>query len=64
MIGLGLGPLVVGVLSDAYEPLLGAQNLRAAMLSVLGCGFVVGNLCFLLAGTQLTEQLAIAGGDR
>jgi MFS family permease len=32
LIGLGLGPLIVGVLSDALMPALGSESLRYAML--------------------------------
>ena len=38
MIGLGLGPLVVGALSDAYIPIFGEENLRYAMLTALTMG--------------------------
>lgn len=38
MIGLGLGPLVVGALSDAYIPVFGDDNLRFAMLTALTMG--------------------------
>jgi len=35
MIGLSLGPLVVGALSDYFEPLMGTQSLRYAMLFIV-----------------------------
>jgi MFS family permease len=35
LIGLGLGPLAVGILSDLYVPSLGAESLRWAMITVL-----------------------------
>ena len=38
MIGLGLGPLVVGALSDAYIPIFGNENLLCAMLTALTMG--------------------------
>ena len=38
MIGLGLGPLFVGVLSDAYSTHFGAENLRYAMVTALTIG--------------------------
>jgi predicted MFS family arabinose efflux permease len=56
MIGLGLGPLIVGVLSDAYEPHFGADNLRYAMLTTLTIG-ALGIGCFLLAGRYLIADL-------
>ncbi len=59
MIGLGAGPLIVGLLSDAFADSLGAQHLRAAMLIVLFFGFVVGNGCFVMATKSLNST-----GDR
>ena len=38
MIGLGLGPLFVGALSDAYSTHFGAENLRYAMVTALTIG--------------------------
>ncbi len=35
LIGLGLGPLAVGVISDLYLPSLGHESLRWAMVTVL-----------------------------
>ncbi|MFP6816682.1 MAG: MFS transporter [Pseudomonadales bacterium] len=35
LIGLGLGPLAVGILSDLYIPSLGDESLRWAMITVL-----------------------------
>jgi len=36
LIGLGLGPTMIGVLSDAFRPAYGAESLRYAMLSYAG----------------------------
>jgi MFS family permease len=38
MIGLGLGPLFVGALSDAYSARFGDENLRYAMITSLTLG--------------------------
>ncbi|MGH8517650.1 MAG: MFS transporter, partial [Panacagrimonas sp.] len=35
LVGLGLGPVLVGVLSDALQPALGAQSLRFALLVIV-----------------------------
>ena len=56
MIGLGLGPLVVGVLSDSYASVFGADNLRYAMLSALVFG-VLGVLCFWMGSRTLIADL-------
>lgn len=57
MIGLGLGPLLVGTLSDLYQPAFGDENLRYAMLTTLALGTVLGPLCFWLGGRQLLGDL-------
>lgn len=46
LVGLGLGPLAVGVLSDLYIPQLGEESLRWAMITVLLIG--VGGIFFYL----------------
>jgi MFS family permease len=57
MIGLGLGPLTVGLLSDFYMAYFGDNSLRYAMLTVavLGSPAVV---LFLLAARHLPADLA------
>ncbi len=57
MIGLGLGPLAVGLLSDCYVAYFGDESLRYAMLTVgmLGSPAVV---LFLLAARHLPADLA------
>jgi predicted MFS family arabinose efflux permease len=57
MIGLGLGPLTVGLLSDFYMAYFGENNLRYAMLTVglLGSPAI---LLFLLAARHLPADLA------
>ncbi|QDX80521.1 hypothetical protein B9N43_04185 [Denitratisoma sp. DHT3] len=39
-IGFGLGPFVVGLLSDALQPLAGPQALRYALVTTMGFGLV------------------------
>ncbi len=50
IIGLGLGPLTVGMLSDLFQGPFGDNNLRYAMLSTLTLGF--GGLLFLWMGVR------------
>ncbi|MCH1579432.1 MAG: MFS transporter [Luminiphilus sp.] len=50
LIGLGLGPLTVGLLSDFYAEPFGDDNLRYAMASVLSIGFL--GVYFLWMGTR------------
>ena len=60
MIGLGLGPWSVGVLSDFLEPTLGTESLRHAMLYLLPLATVMSGLLFILAARHLREDLARA----
>ncbi|MEH6586150.1 MAG: MFS transporter [Halioglobus sp.] len=59
MIGLGLGPLTVGVLSDLYLPHFGEDSLRYAMLTV-GLLSSPAILLFFLAGRHLETDMATA----
>jgi len=45
LVGLGLGPLLIGVLSDALAPSLGVESLRYAMAAGL-TGVVLGGFLF------------------
>jgi MFS family permease len=56
LIGLGLGPFAVGVLSDLYAPALGDQSLRWAMMSVLTLG-VAGVVVYYYASLVVGDDL-------
>ncbi|MDA0694730.1 MAG: MFS transporter, partial [Proteobacteria bacterium] len=57
MIGLGLGPLITGLLSDWFTAQHGVVGLRYAMLSsyILGSSAIV---FFFIAGRHLLNDLA------
>ncbi|MDH3993721.1 MAG: MFS transporter, partial [Gammaproteobacteria bacterium] len=57
MIGLGLGPLTVGLLSDFYAGYFGDDSLRYAMLTV-GLVGLPAILLFVLAARRLPADLA------
>ncbi|MEZ0539048.1 spinster family MFS transporter [Fibrella arboris] len=59
-IGLGFGPLVVGMLSDGLAPSLGAQSLRWAM-SIIIIMSIGSTTLFLIAARKLTADLQVAG---
>ena len=61
MIGLGLGPVIVGLLSDIYEPVFGTNNLRYAMLTTLVLG-LSGVFFFWMAAKGLPEDLRKQAG--
>nr|WKN39755.1 MFS transporter [Tunicatimonas sp. TK19036] len=55
IIGLGGGPLFVGILSDYLVPKYGDQSLRYALLSVVVAGFL-SSLLYYLAGKSLVNK--------
>jgi MFS family permease len=58
LIGLGLGPLVVGAMSDALAPQLGSgEGLRVAILIGLIAG-VLSSALYLAAGRTLSREVA------
>ncbi len=60
LIGLGLGPLLVGMLSDFLQPAFGVHSLRQAMLYLLPLVMAWSACHFLLAARSLPEDLDAA----
>jgi len=60
IIGLGLGPWSVGILSDFLEPSLGKESLRYAMLYLLPAAMFWSACHFYLASRSLREDLTAA----
>ncbi|MED6342539.1 MAG: MFS transporter [Pseudomonadota bacterium] len=60
LIGLGLGPWVIGLLSDLLAPTLGQESLRHAMLYLLPAMMTWSVVHFYLASRTLKEDLANA----
>jgi len=58
-IGMGIGPQLVGILSDLLHPLYGADSLRYALLCV-SMAHIWSAAHFWLASKTLSEDLAIA----
>ena len=56
IIGLGLGPLTTGLLSDTFEPIFGSDHLRYAMLVTVLVG-ALGMLMFYIASKKLPFNL-------
>jgi MFS family permease len=56
MIGLGLGPQTVGILSDLLHPALGSDSLRWALLSTLITG-LAGAFCYWQASRTLQKDM-------
>lgn len=57
LIGMGLGPLAVGVLSDALRPLLGEESLRYALLALCP-GYLWASWHLWRASRTVTVDLA------
>jgi len=55
LIGLGLGPLTVGKLSDLLTPSLGSEALRAGMLATLAF-YLIAGLLMLVAAPRLQRD--------
>jgi MFS family permease len=62
LIGLGLGPLLVGLLSDYLQPAFGVHSLRQAMLYLLPIVMAWSTVHFVFAARTLREDLAAAPG--
>jgi MFS family permease len=62
LIGLGLGPLVAGALSDAFRPLLGEESLRYALLTLCP-GYLWGGWHLWRASSTVTHDLAAIQGN-
>ena len=60
LIGLGLGPWAIGLLSDLLAPTLGQESLRHAMLYLLPAMMTWSVIHFYLASRTLKEDLANA----
>jgi predicted MFS family arabinose efflux permease len=61
MIGLGLGPVIVGLLSDGFVGIFGDNNLRYAMMCALLMG-LSGTACFVMAARNLLSDLQNQSG--
>jgi MFS family permease len=56
IVGLGLGPLLVGVLNDALADTYGPKAIRFSLLAMAGLGALAAPL-FVLCGRTLREEL-------
>ena len=56
LIGMGLGPLVVGVLSDVMEPVYGVDSLRYALLFLAPIMFTWGAVHFFWGSSYIREE--------
>jgi MFS family permease len=59
IIGVGLGPVVVGIISDRLGPALGTGSLRAA-LALVTLAFLLASASLILASKHSTRTLGRA----
>lgn len=59
LIGMGLGPLAAGMLSDAFRPWAGEESLRYALM-LLAPGYILCGVHAWLASKSVTRDLAAA----
>jgi MFS family permease len=57
LIGLGLGPLLVGIVSDRLKPTFGDESVRYALLWVVVIGASWATVMYLLASRTLARDL-------
>jgi MFS family permease len=58
LIGLGFGPLVIGIISDLLKPSLGNESLRWAMSIILLVG-IAAMILFFIAANKLVRDLKV-----
>ncbi len=56
LIGFGLGPVLIGLLSDLLQPALGAGSIRYALLIGM-VTYVAGAACYFLASRRYKDQM-------
>jgi predicted MFS family arabinose efflux permease len=62
LIGLGLGPQLVGILSDLFRETYGVESLRMA-LAIFACAHVPGALLYWIGGRHYRRELREGSGS-
>jgi hypothetical protein len=60
IIGYGLGPQIIGIVSDALRPWQGEESLRYALLIIMPLSALMGAVFFALGSRTLAEDMAAA----
>lgn len=55
LVGLGFGPLIVGLISDFLSPTLGVESLRWALLCLIISSTIAGS-CFLISARKMNAS--------
>jgi hypothetical protein len=64
LIGMGVGPQFVGILSDLLAPRFGVESIRWALLVTIVIGALWSAVHYFLAARTLREDLASAGAGQ
>ncbi|MGD9660401.1 MAG: spinster family MFS transporter [Porticoccaceae bacterium] len=62
LIGLGLGPVMVGALSDYMVPVFGVESLRYALLILVSTALTLAVMCYALSARHIREEMAPTSG--
>jgi MFS family permease len=60
-VGLGLGPLAVGILSDALRPIYGPDSVRYALVAVISVTGIISAVAFLFGSKSIIDDIAAFG---
>jgi MFS family permease len=60
LVSMGVGPVIVGIASDYFNPRYGNESLRYALLVIVFVTFLWSAIHFFLAARTLREDLALA----
>jgi hypothetical protein len=59
IIGLGLGPLMVGIISDVYAPTMGVESLKYALLSATIPAGILSGISFILIARSVRQDMPL-----
>jgi MFS family permease len=57
-VGLGVGPLAVGILSDAFHPIFESASVRYALAAVVSISGVIGVASLLFGAKSIAADVA------
>ena len=59
MVGMALGPLLIGVLSDALATSYGAKSLNYALMAVCGTAAVIAAICYFWTARAMSSESSL-----
>ncbi|MCX2982928.1 MFS transporter [Halieaceae bacterium IMCC14734] len=62
MIGMAIGPLLIGLLSDMLAPTYGTKSLNHALMAVCGTAATIAALCYFWTSTAMPSVLDLDEG--